>query len=115
MTCLKGWLIFGGIVLILGCLVSGGVLCWQSTKQSTCQDWIYQSPYNPSQSCGYTNTDLIAQSKCNSLCYCVDYKYTYTCINSLPGGVSPGFIAGGIVFIIVGIALIVCLGIYLCV
>ncbi len=41
-----------GVVLILlaiGCLVGGSILCWQSTVQSTCADWEQVTGYIGSQ------------------------------------------------------------------
>lgn len=95
-----------GIIIGLGLIAGGGVLCWQSNKHNTCYDWQYESPYYPLYDCGLVSSDLIAMSKCDTQCYC-SYYYQYTCLNDTPHTISPSFIGWGISLIIVGVIIIV--------
>lgn len=101
------------LLLCLGAIAGGAILCWQSGKQHTCGDWQMHSPYYPFDSCGYTSSDFIAASKCDTLCYCVSPGFSYTCIGETPSGVSSTFIGGGIVLIVVGIVGIILIFIWL--
>ncbi|ARF12073.1 hypothetical protein Klosneuvirus_3_208 [Klosneuvirus KNV1] len=95
-----------GILLGLGLITGGCVMCWQSDKHNTCYDWKYQSPYYPLYDCKPVSTDFIAMSKCNAPCYCM-YLYNYTCLDDTPHIVSPSFIGWGIAMIIAGLILLV--------
>lgn len=95
-----------GVVFGLGVIASGGVMCWQSTKHNTCSDWEYKSGHITDE-CGYTWEDIIAASKCDTKCYCRSIGYDYDCLVNTPGGVSPTFIAWGVVLIIFGIVIVV--------
>lgn len=65
--------------LILGIIVGGAVLIWQSYAQSMCSDWAYESPYYPFWQCSYSAASPYGAS-CNTECYCISPTFNVDCL-----------------------------------
>jgi hypothetical protein len=91
-------------VILFGCgaIAGGGVMCWQSTIQHSCSDLNFGEF---GQTCGYTNLNVIAAIKCNTVCYCQDFSYDYHCLD-MPHGVSPTYIGWGVFLILIGLIIL---------
>lgn len=88
-------------------LAVGGFLCWLSTKNATCSDWVYHG--YTTDTCNFSYLDIY--QNCNTSCACVSLSFQTTCLE-YPSGASPGFILGGIACFIIGFV-IIGIGIYL--
>ncbi len=104
---------FIGIVIIcwMGAAAGGGVLIWQSTIRTTCSDWSVHSEFI-GWNCYYTTVNLIYQ--CQTVCTCQRF-FDYQCLPLPPvGGISPGFMTGGIILVLACVATLIMAIVYLC-
>jgi hypothetical protein len=105
------------VLFSLIAIVSGGILCWVSQKQTVCSDYVYQRPYT-GETCDYVYKSFVALAVCNStdVCYCMQPDYQLQCFATTPQGTSSvSFLIGGIVLIVIGIVapIALCISVYM--
>lgn len=89
------------LILSMGMIVGGSVMLWKAKEAQTCGDWEADEKYYPQWDCGYTSFNPL--SGCDTLCYCVNIKYEYECIENTPEGLSLAMVSGGVILIVLGV------------
>ena len=107
--------VVGVIVVLLGvgCLIGGAILCWQSTVQATCNDWEQITGYIGYQ-CRKTDSSTCGGCGGSNGTLCTCYSTTPLCSPTIcplglpPITVSAAYLAPGIVLLVLGIG--ACIG-----